>query len=79
MLFNPGPTIQATEVCLSHKRENVPHKPVIFNNNKIQFASAQKYLRLILDSKLEFNQHIDDKINKCNKIIGTMKRLSMTL
>ena len=64
MLFNPGPTKQAAEVCFSHKRENVPQKPVIFNNNKMQFASAQKYLRLVLDSNLDFNQHIDDKINK---------------
>ena len=32
-----------------------------------------------LDSKLDFNEHIDNKINKCNKIIGIMKRLSVIL
>ena len=58
---------------------HVPHEPLIFSNNKIQSAYCQKYLGLILDSKLGFNQHIDDKISKCNKIIGTMRRLSMTL
>ena len=79
MHFNPDPTKQAKEVCFSHKRDNVPHEPLTFNNNKIQSAPAQKHLGLILDSKLDFNQHIDDKINKCNKIIGTMRRLSMTL
>ena len=77
--FNPDPTKQAAEVCFSHKRDNVPHKRLAFNNNKIQSAPAQKHLGLILDSKLDFNQHIDDKINKCDKIIGTMKRLSVTL
>ena len=50
-----------------------------FNNNKIQSAPAQKHLGLISDLKLDFNQHIDDKINKCKKIIGTMRRLSMRL
>ena len=35
-----------------------------------QLANSQKYLGLILDSKLDFNEHIDNKINKCNKIIG---------
>ena len=45
MLFNPDPTKEATEVCFSHKRDNVPHDPLTFNNNKI---------------------------------IGTMRRLSMT-
>ena len=77
--FNPDPTKQATEVCFSHKRGNVPHEPLTFNNNKIQSAPAQKHLGLILDSKLDFNQHMDDKINKCNKIIGTMRRLLVTL
>ena len=79
MLFNPDPTKQNTEVCFSHKRHNVPHEPLTFNNNKIQSAPAQKHLGLLLDSKLDFNQRIDDKINKCNKIIGTVRRLSMTL
>ena len=32
---------------------------------------------LILDSKLDFNEYIDNKINKCNKIIGITKRLSL--
>ena len=76
MHFNPDPTKQATEVCFSHKRDNVPHEPLTFNNNKIQSAPAQKHLGLILDSKLDFNQHIDDKINICNKLIRTMRTIS---
>ena len=79
MLFNAHPTKQATEVCFSQKHDKVPHEPLTFNNNKIQSAPAQKHLGLILDSKLDFNEHMDDKINKCNKIIGTMRRPSMTL
>ena len=43
---------------------HVPHEPLIFSNNKIESAYFQKYLGLILDSKLDFNQHIDDKINR---------------
>ena len=46
MLFNPDSKKQATEVCFSHKRDNVPHKPLTFNNNKIQFALAQNYSKL---------------------------------
>ena len=51
----------------------------MFNDTKVQLANSQKHLGLILDSKLDFNEHIDNKINKCNKIIGTMKRLSLIL
>ena len=77
--FNPDPTKQATEVCFSHKPDKVPHKPLTFNNNKIQSSPARKHLGLILDSKLDFKQHMYDKINKCNKIIVNMRRLSETL
>ena len=36
MLFNPDPTKQTTEVCFSHKRDNILHEPLTFSNNKIQ-------------------------------------------
>ena len=69
ILFNPDPTKKAKEVCLSHNRENVSPPPLTFNNNRIQSRSSQKHLGLVLDSKLGFNQHINGKINRCNKII----------
>ena len=51
----------------------------MFNDTKVQLANSQKHLALILDSKLDYNEHIDNKIYKCNKIIGIMKRLSLIL
>ena len=47
-------------------------------NNKIQSAPTREYIGFILDSKIDFNQHIDHKINKCHKIIGIINRLSIT-
>ena len=43
---------------------------MVFNDAKVQLATNRKHLGLILDSKLDFNEPIDNKINKCNKIIG---------
>ena len=68
-----------TEVLFSNKRDKVSHPPLTFKNNRIHQTLSQKRLGLVLNSKLGFNQHIDDKINICNKIIGIMKRLSMNL
>ena len=34
---------------------------------------------VVLDSNLNFSTHIDQKIKKCNKIIGLIRRLSATL
>ena len=79
MLFNPDPSKQAIEISFSHKRDNVSYPSLVFNDNKVQLANSQKHLGLILDSKLDFNEHIDNKINKCNKVIGIMKRLSLIL
>ena len=49
----------------------------MINDAKVQFATTQKYLVLILDSRLELIEHIINKINKWKKIIGTMKRHSL--
>ena len=50
-----------------------------FNSTNVQVADSQKHLRLVLDSKLNLNEHIESKITKSNKIIGLMKKLSQFL
>ena len=76
MLFNPDPSKQAIEICFSHKRDNENYPSLVFNDTKVQVANSQKHLGLILDSKLDFNEYIDNEINK---IRGIMKRLSLIL
>ena len=39
----------------------------------------QKHLGIVLDSKLKFNAHVDQKIKKCNRIIGFIRRQSINL
>ena len=51
----------------------------MFNNNDVQSANSPKHLGLVLDFKLDFNEHVNNKINKCNKSIGIMKKLFLTL
>ena len=53
--------------------------PIIINDNNLLTSPCQKHLGLVLDSKLSFNEHVNQKINKCNRILGQMKRLSLTL
>ena len=53
--------------------------PLHFNGTNVQVADSQKHLGLVLDSKLNFNEHIESKITKCNKIIGLMKKNSQFL
>ena len=81
MLFNPDHNKQAVEILFSKKRyEKDNYPPLNFNDNKVQTAiSLKHHLGLVSDSKLDFNEHISNKINKCNKIIGIMKKLSLFL
>ena len=50
------------------------HPDLTYNGNQVQEWSPQKHGGLILDNKLSFNKHLDEKINKCNKIIGMLKK-----
>ena len=74
--FNPDPNKQATEALFSRKVNSHDHPKLTFNGNQVQQCSSQKHLGLFLDNKLDFNKHLDERINKCNKIIGMMKKLS---
>ena len=76
MSFNPDPNKQAIEVCFSNKCDKENYPPLRFNNTNVQLADNQKHLGLILDSKLNFNEHVESKIGKCNRIIGLMKKIS---
>ena len=60
---------QAIEICFCHKHNNKNYPSLVFNGTKLQLANSQKHLGLILNSKLDFNESIDNKINKYNKII----------
>ena len=79
MSFNPDRNKQAIEVWFSNKRDKENYPPLQFNSTDVQIADSRTHLRLILDSKSNFNEHIESKITKCNKIIGLMKKLSLIL
>ena len=81
MQFNPDPNKQANEVIFSRKSisHNLSHPPIKFNERIITKCNHHKHLGIILDSNLNFNTHIDQKIKKCNKLIGLIKRLSVNL
>ena len=53
--------------------------PIIFNNNNVLNSPWQKHLVLVLDRKLTSDEHVNQKIHKCNRIIELMRRLSLTL
>jgi hypothetical protein len=79
MLFNPDSNKQAAGVLFSHKIKPPVHPPISFNNSPVVFLQSQKHLGMILDSKLNFEEHINEKILKINKVIGILKRIRTDL
>ena len=76
MSFNPEPSKQAIEVLFSHKKQNVDHPPISFNGSIVPRKDCHKHLGISLDSKLSFKNHINEKINKANKLVGVLRYLS---
>ena len=79
MSFNPDRTKQAQEIIFSRKKNATTHPPLFFNNSEIKLSSNQKHLGLTLDSKLSFNEHINDKIHQANKGVGLLRKLQTFL
>ena len=75
MQFNLDPNKQPNEVIFSRKTSNSSHPPVAFNNNDIKKYLNDKHLGTVLDSKLDFKFHVDQKFKKRNKLIGLIKKL----
>ena len=45
----------------SHTRDNENYPSLVLNDTKVLLTISQKHLGLILNFKLDFNEHIDKK------------------
>ena len=79
MSFNPDVSKQAQEFTFSGKKNINDHPVVFFNNLPINRKSTQKHLGLLLDEKLNFSEHINDKLKKVTKSINLLQKLNLTL
>ena len=74
MQFNTDPSKQAQEIIFSIKLQKTNHNAVYFNHNSIQRVPSPKHLRLYLDNKLNFQEHLKNAISKVNKTIGSLRK-----
>ena len=79
MSFNPDPNRQAQEVVFSRKVQITCHPSIYFNNKSFKQVPSQKNLGLILGSKLNFQEHLKNILNKVNKSIGLLRKLQNIL
>ncbi|CAK1549485.1 unnamed protein product [Leptosia nina] len=58
--------------CTSFTQKS-KHAKIIFDNTPLQFSNSFKYLGLIIDSKLKFNEHITYISNKAHKLFHKLQ------
>jgi hypothetical protein len=75
MLFNPDISKQAVEVIFSNKKTPSSHESLIFNGIPVKLVQETKHLGMILDRKLSFVSHLEEKVAKSNQGLGIMIQL----
>ena len=75
MSFNPDINKQAQEVIFSRKLQKSNHPSLMF----ITQSEIQKRLGTLLDSKLDFKEHIQNVLNKVSKAIELLPKLQNIL
>ena len=79
MSVNPDPSKHAKEVIFSRKIQKMCHPSIYFNNKSVKQVPPQKHLGMILDNKLNFQEHLKNILNKVNKITGLLRKLQNIL
>ena len=79
MQFNSDRNKQAQELYFSKKSDNQKSLDLTFDNSNVASSPSVKHLGILLDSRLNFNEHVKRKMNKWYKIIGLIKKLSVHL
>ena len=73
MSFNPDSTKPAHEVIFSRKRIESHYPLLMISNVPVKRVLFHKHLGLILDSKLDFNEHNNTVLSKVNKMIALLR------
>ena len=62
------------------RKLNKPNHPSLnFNNTAVIQSTTPKHLGMILDTKLDFQEHLKDKLSKISKTIGLLRKLQKIL
>ena len=56
------------------KRKEAKVIKIYFNNKPIEQVTAMKYLRMVIDDKFKFGQHISHAADKCAKLIFSLSK-----
>ena len=79
MIFNPDLSKQAQEVTFSRKIKILLHPTLLFINISLSNSLFQKHLRLTLNIKLSFSEHIKSITKKISKTMVLLRKFQQIL
>ena len=79
MSFNPNPSTQTQEILFSRKRQNLNHDSIYFNHNLVQQVPSEIHLGMHLDTKSNFQEHLDNIMSKDDKTTELLHKLQEVL
>ena len=62
-------------MIFSKKAESSNSLPLTFSKAEVRTCQSQKHVGLLSVEQLNFTEHVNSKISKCDKLIGIIKKL----
>ena len=75
MSFNPDPNKQVQEVIFSRELNKPNHPSLNFDNTVVIQSTNHKHIGMILNTNLDFQEHLKDKLSKISKKIRKLQKL----
>ena len=79
MSFNPDPTKMAKEALFSRKKLKVIHPNLTFIGKDGHSSYFQKHLGMELDSKVNFDMHLKEKVSIVNNGLALLRQLRYSI
>ena len=75
MNSSPGPSKQDQEVTFSAKLQKANYNIVYFNRTSVRPVHHKKHFWMHVDTKLNFQEHLNNVLSKVNKTIGLLHKI----
>ena len=74
MSYNPEPSKQAQEFMFTRKPQKKDYPLLYFNDSSVKKTCTQKHLRMLLDFRLDFQEHRKSPLKKVNKTVALLSK-----
>ena len=79
MSFNSEPLKQSQEVIFTQKLQKIDYFPLHFNGSSVKETCKQNHLGMLLDFKLDFQEHCKSLLKKVNKTFALLRKFQNIL